>query len=128
MPRILVATLDGLHAFDDRGLPGAIHHAGRAVTAIAANRDQIWAIVEGSEVSRTTDGDRWINVGDIGSYRATCIAATDDDVLVGSSQARLFRVVVRGPEPVVSFDAAEGRSSCYTPWGGPPDNRPVSAW
>ena len=128
MPRILVATLDGLHAFDDRGLPGAIHHAGRAVTAIAANRDQLWATVERSEVSRTTDGDRWINVGNIGSYRSTCIAATDDDVFVGSSQARLFRVVDRGTKPVVSFDAAEGRSSWYTPWGGPPDTRSISEW
>ncbi len=47
---------------------------------------------------------------------------------MGSSEARLFRVVDDGLEPVAAFDRAEGRSRWYTPWGGPPDTRSISEW
>jgi len=51
-----------------------------------------------------------------------------DGVLVGSSEARLFRVGGAGLEPVGSFDHADGRPSWYTPWGGPPATRSISEW
>ena len=126
MARVFVATPDGLHMFDDQGLPGPVHHADRDVTAVAREREALWAVVGGSEVWHTADFDRWTHVGDIEDHRATCIAATDDDVLVGSSEARLFRVAGQGLEPVVSFDGADGRSTWYTPWGGPPDTRSIA--
>lgn len=128
MPRIFVATTDGLHSFDDRGFPGSVHHAGRAVTTIAPERTQLWAVIEGSEVWHTADIDRWTHVGDIEKQKGTCIVAIDDGVLVGSSEARLFRVAGHGLEPVVPFDRAEGRSTWYTPWGGPPDTRSIANW
>jgi hypothetical protein len=128
MPRILVATGDGLHAFDDRAVLGPVHHAGRAVTTVAQGQKELWAVVEGSEVWRTSDFDRWTRLGDIENHKAACIAAMDDDVLVGSSEARLFRVVGQALEPVVAFDQAEGRSTWYTPWGGPPDTRSIAEW
>ncbi len=31
-------------------------------------------------------------------------------------------------EAVAAFDRAEGRSSWYTPWGGPPETRSISEW
>jgi hypothetical protein len=49
-------------------------------------------------------------------------------VYVGSSEARLLRVAGRDLEPVVPFDHAEGRSTWYTPWGGPPDTRSIANW
>jgi hypothetical protein len=58
---------------------------------------------------------------------ATCIAMTDA-IHVGSSKARLFRLTDDALEPVEAFDAAEGRDSWYTPWGGPPDTRSISEW
>jgi hypothetical protein len=128
MASILVATREGLHSFDDRGGAGPVHHEGRAVTAVAPHREALWAIVEGTAVWHSPGGGRWTRVGDLENHRATCIAATDDDVFVGSSEARLFRVADGGLEPVASFDAAEGRSTWHTPWGGPPDTRSISEW
>jgi BNR/Asp-box repeat len=58
---------------------------------------------------------------------ATCIATTDE-VHVGTSEARLFRLEGSRLTPVVGFDAVEGREAWYTPWGGPPDTRSISEW
>src|SRR5256885_14240506 len=128
MPSILVATPDGLHSFDDGGERGPVHHEGGAVTAVAPHRGALWAVVEGVEVWHSPGGDLWSHVGDLENHRATCIAATDADVFVGSSAARLFRVADARLDPVASFDAAEGRSTWHTPWGGPPDTRSISEW
>jgi hypothetical protein len=128
MPRILVATADGLHELGDGGVLGRVHHSGRVVTTVAQGRKEYWTVVDGSEVWHTADLDRWTHLADMANHRGTCIATMDDDVLVGSSQARLFRVVGEGLEPVWAFDRAEGRSTWYTPWGGPPDTRSISEW
>ncbi len=128
MLSVLVATKAGLHSFDAGAAPGPVHHAGRAVTTVAHGRKELWAVVEGSEVWRTDNVDRWTHLGNVGEHQATCIAVTDDDVLVGSSGAHLYRVAGRGLETVVPFDHAEGRATWYTPWGGPPDTRSISEW
>ena len=128
MPQIFVATPEGLHTFNDRGLAGPVHHGGRAVAAVASAGRELWAVVEGSEVWHSLDLDRWTHVTGIEEHRATCIAAIDGDVYVGSSEARLFRVAGQGLEPVAPFDEASGRSTWHTPWGGPPDTRSISNW
>jgi hypothetical protein len=128
MPRILIATAEGLHELGDGAVLGRVHHAGRVVTTVAQGRKEFWMVLDGSEVWHTADLDRWTHLGDMANIRATCIAAMDEEMLVGSSQARLFRVVGEGLEPVSAFDRAEGRSTWYTPWGGPPDTRSISEW
>jgi hypothetical protein len=128
MPRVLVATADGLHELGDGAVPGRVHHPGRVVTTVAEWEKQLWAIVDRSEVWHTAEVDGWNQLGDLGHYQGTCLAFMKDDVLVGSSEARLFRVVGQGLEPVSAFDRAEGRSTWYTPWGGPPDTRSISEW
>ena len=126
MVRILVATRDGLHSLGADGQRLAVAHAGRSVTAIARDGRQLWAIVERSEVWYAPTG-RWRSVASLERYTATCIAMTDA-IHVGTSEARLFRLEGTALEPVVAFDAVEGRSAWYTPWGGPPDTRSVSEW
>jgi hypothetical protein len=128
MPRILIATAEGLHELGDGAVLGRVHHAGRDVTTVAQGRKEFWTVLDGSEVWHTADLGRWTHLADMANLRATCIAAMDEEVLVGSSQARLFRVVGEGLEPVSAFDRAEGRSTWYTPWGGPPDTRSISEW
>ena len=128
MPRILVATPDGLHTFDERGSPGPIHHAGRTVTTVAPDREELWAIVEGAEVWHDPGTGGWDHVADVERLRGTCLAGVDNDVFVGASEARLFRVAGHGLDPVEAFDRVEGRSGWYTPWGGPPDTRSISEW
>jgi hypothetical protein len=128
MPRILVATGEGLHELGDGAVPVRVHHAGRAVTTVVEWEKQLWAIVDGSEVWHAAEVDGWTHLGDLEHYRGTCLAFMEDDVVVGSSEARLFRLVGDGLEPVAAFDRAEGRSTWYTPWGGPPDTRSMSEW
>jgi hypothetical protein len=126
MPRILVATRDGLHSFDEHGRPSEVQH-GRPVTTVAPARSELWAVVEGSEIWHAR-GQEWRHVADLNGLRATCIASIDGDVFVGSSEARLFRIVGEQLQAVSGFDRAEGRSSWYTPWGGPPDTRSIASW
>jgi hypothetical protein len=128
MPRILVATADGLHELGDGAVPGRVHHAGRVVTTVVEWEKQLWAIIDRSEVWHMAEVDGWNQLGELGHYQGTCLAFMKDDVLVGSSEARLFRVAGEGLEPVSAFDHAEGRSTWYTPWGGPPDTRSISEW
>jgi hypothetical protein len=124
----LIASSDGLHTFDDRGILGPVLHAGRAVTSLAEARQGLWAIVEGSELWHTAHMDGWTHIAGIENHRGTCIAVIDDDVYVGTSEARLFRMAGQALDSVVPFDHAEGRSTWYTPWGGPPDTRSISNW
>ena len=127
MPRFLVATKDGLHPFDDAGHPAEVHHPGRSVTSVARARDEVWAVVDGSEIWHGAD-DAWDHVADLEAFRATCLAGIDEDVFVGSSEAHLFRVAGERLGLLPAFDAAEGRSGWYTPWGGPPDTRSLANW
>jgi hypothetical protein len=126
MPRILVATRDGLHTFDQGGQTIGRQHSGRSVTAVARDGPQLWAIVDRAEVWQAPE-DEWHHVATLDGAEARCIAMTDA-VHVGSSGARLFRLVGSTLEPVTAFDVVEGRESWYTPWGGPPDTRSISEW
>jgi hypothetical protein len=130
MPRVLIATTEGLHPFDDRGLADEIAHAGRTVTSIARARSEVWAVLDGAEMWHLTKG--WDPVArleeDLARLRATVIAETDAGVLVGTSEARLLRVADRHLEAITAFDDADGRATWYTPWGGPPDTRSMADW
>jgi hypothetical protein len=125
--RILVAGDDGLRTFDEGGGPGPVHHVGRAVNSVAPDGEDLWAIVEQSGIWHAPTGGDWVHRGDLEGNAGTCIAVTDGP-LVGTSEARLFRVTGDGLEPVEAFDRAEGRDRWYTPWGGPPDTRSMSEW
>jgi hypothetical protein len=126
MLRILVATRDGLHTLDQRGHDVAVEHAGRSVTAVVRDGPQLWAILNREQVWHAPEAE-WRHVATLEGVAATCIAMTDA-IHVGSSKARLFRLTDGALEPVEAFDAAEGRDSWYTPWGGPPDTRSISEW
>src|SRR5947207_2208276 len=92
MPSVLVGNRDGLFWFDQGGRRVDVAHEGRRVTAIAPEREALWAIVDETEVWHSADRRAWTRAGSMESLRATCVAATDAGVLVGSSEARLFRV------------------------------------
>ena len=125
MVRIITATRDGLHTFDERGHegPGDLQ---REVNAVVRDDAELWAIVDRAELWHAPE-DEWRHVATLEGLDATCLAMTDA-IHVGSSQARLFRVIDGTLEPVASFDAAEGRGTWYTPWGGPPATRSISEW
>ena len=126
MARILVGTADGLHEFDASGRSGQVRHAGREVNVVAPEGNELWAVLEGREVWHTL-ADDWSRAATLGSsLRANCLAGTRAGVLVGTSEARLYRVAGEGLEAVGSFDRAPSRDRWGTPWGGPPDTRTIS--
>jgi hypothetical protein len=126
MPRILVATSEGLRAFDERGRDHGTELAGRSVTAVVRDGSQLWAIVESAEIWHAPEGE-WRFVAKLDGPSASCIAMTDA-IHVGTSDGHLFRLNGDTFDRVSAFDAAEGRETWYTPWGGPPDTRSISEW
>ena len=73
--RVLVASRQGLHAFDDRGVPAPVQLEGRAVTTLAPHGRDLWAAVDRSELWRASD-DEWSHIADLADHRVACIAAT----------------------------------------------------
>ena len=127
MTRVLVGTADGLHELSPDGTRGEAWHPGREVSYVAPEGWELWAILDGREVWHTAGIDWWVHVGDLpDGLRGNCIADTRAGVIVGTSEARLFRVAGEGLEPVGAFDDAPGRDGWYTPWGGPPDTRSIT--
>jgi hypothetical protein len=124
--RILVGTSDGLHRFDASGERIGLEHAGRRVTAIAREGWELWAILDGSGLWHTAGIDWWFHAGELQGLASTCLAGTRAGVVVGTSDAGLFRVAGEGLERVPGFDQVEGRGDWYTPWGGPAETRSIS--
>jgi hypothetical protein len=126
MARIFVGTEDGLHEFDAGGRAGNVEFGGREVTALAPEGWNFWAIIDGREIWHTAGEPWWFHVATLEELQGNCVADTRAGVIVGASEAHLYRVAGEGLEPVAGFDEIEGRSEWFTPWGGPPDSRSIS--
>jgi hypothetical protein len=126
VPTIYVGTGDGLRAFSPDGGAPTLQHSGRDVTAVAPEGPAVWSILDGRELWRTADGGGWTRAGSLDGVRGNCVADTRAGVVVGTSEAHLYRMGDGSLERVPSFDAVLGRDEWYTPWGGPPDARSIS--
>ncbi len=127
---LLVGTGEGLVELGAEGAVARVHLKGRDVQAIAGDPTGWWALVEGAEVWHADqDRDQWRRVAAApDSTRLTCLLADLDGLLVGTAGAHLLRLNDHGElAPVEGFRQLEGRSDWYTPWGGPPDTRWLSA-
>jgi hypothetical protein len=96
------------------------------VTTLAPEGWELWAVLDGKEVVHTAGIDWWFHVANISGLRGNCIADTRAGVIVGTSNAHLYRIAGKGLERVDSFAKAPGRSEWFTPWGGPPDARSIT--
>jgi hypothetical protein len=123
MNEILVGTADGLRVIGERG---RTFLEGRSVDALARDGSTWWAITDGRQLWRDVLGTPRPAAAPPG-LRANCLLPTGASVLVGMAEARLFWLQDGQARPVASFDRVEGRDGWYTPWGGPPDVRTLSA-
>lgn len=123
-PRVLVGTTEGLH---DLGEKRRIPVAGHEVTSLAWGDSGWWAAIDGREVWRFGSDGEWAPVATVETLRANCLLQTGTELFVGTSEAHLFALRGDALEPVPSFDKVRGREEWFTPWGGPPDVRSMSA-
>ena len=122
-PTLLVGTDGGLVALSEGGTRTVL---GDPVSAIAAGDGALWAIANGSRILRSEDGESWEAVAALEQHDPTCLLPADGGLLVGSSEAHLYRLSDSAPEQVDGFERIEGRDQWYTPWGGPPATRSLS--
>ena len=120
--RVLVGTSEGLH---EPGR-GVVAFDGRKVTALAPGSEGLWAIVDSESVWRG-DGPLWERAAETPGRRLNCVVEASGDVWAGAAEAHLLKLANGQLEDVASFDKVEGREGWYTPWGGPPDVRSLSA-
>jgi hypothetical protein len=125
---IFVATEEGLSIVDGERVARPDVLAGRAVGALAVGAPgQWWALFDRCELWQSRDGREWSFVAKSTRRKTTCLAQTPAGLLVGTARAHLLRFDHGALIPVPAFDAAEGRSAWYTPWGAPADVRSISA-
>lgn len=121
---IMVGTSDGLHQI---GTERKVSLETHAITWIARAGSRWWTIIDGRELWCWESQDSWKQIASLGSHRANCVLPFDGGVLVGASDSHLHRLRGNVLGPVESFDEAPGRDSWFTPWGGPPDVRSMTA-
>jgi hypothetical protein len=119
--RWVVGTANGLVGTD-----GGRRLAGDAITALAPDGGSWIVLVEGHRLVRL-HGDEVDALGGLGEETGRCVLPIAGGVLVGTAHARLALAADGAVAMVGSFDDAEGRGGWYTPWGGPPDTRSLSA-
>ena len=131
---ILLATSRGLFAADRTG---AVAFDGRDVNALTVSRNTLLAVVDRHELWRASDGapeapERWTRFGTLAD-EVSCLLERDGAVWIGTEGAHLYRLpALQGAEespvePVDAFESHPDRERWYTPWGGPPAVRSVSA-
>ena len=98
----------------------------REITALASGTDGWWVLADGREVIRIR-GEEVETIASVEGEAGRCLLPVDDGALVGTADARLAMARPGLAEFVAGFDAAAGRDGWYTPWGGPPDTRSLSA-
>ncbi len=116
-----MATTTGLHDPD-----GSAGLEGRSLVGVTADVVGLWALARDGVVLRTDDGE-WEEAASLRDPKPRCLLPHDDGLLIGTAQARLFRLRRDTVEPVEGFDEVPGRDGWYTPWGGPPDTRSMTA-
>jgi hypothetical protein len=117
---IAVGTRGGLEAVGARA-----EEIREPIVALAAAGDSRWALIGRGDLLRGDDG-RWERIASLQGYAGRCLLPTDEDVLVGTSEAHLFRLRRGALELEDAFEQVSGRDDWYTPWGGPPDTRSMS--
>ncbi len=119
--RWVVGTAEGLV-----GSEGERWLAPRAITALAWDGLGWIVLVDGREVLRI-HGTEVEAVGEIHDETGRCLLPIADGVLLGTAHARLGVLREGAVSMLRSFDETDGRDRWYTPWGGPPDTRSLSA-
>ena len=120
---VLVGTDGGVHLL---GGDGPRELDGRPIDALARGDDSLWAIANDALILRSSGSNGWESVAELEGGAAACLLPTRVGLLMGASEARLFKLSDGALEQMGSFREVEGRDGWYTPWGGPPAVRSLA--
>ena len=123
--RITIGTSSGLWRLEGETATAVEPFSGRAVTALAVDGATTWTVVDGTALWRERDGV-WAEHATLDGPPATCLAVSADGLLVGAEQAHLGKLDGARVRRVDAFEAVDGRSDWYTPWGDPADVRSIA--
>lgn len=121
---VLAGTDDGIHAL---GAEPRVTLEGRAIGALASGQRALFAVADGTEIMASDGGAPWSALASLPSGEARCLLPTPDGLLAGTTEAHLVRLADGSLESVDGFESIPGRDGWYTPWGGPPATRSLSA-
>lgn len=122
--KILAGTDKGLYELNKNQ---RIQFAGHEVRSLVNYNSSWLAIVNHREIWQSSSDDSWNHIASLENLKANCLLTTTDKLIVGTSDAHLFTLRDKALELVQSFENVQGRQYWYTPWGGPPDVRSISA-
>lgn len=122
-PYVLAGTTQGLYVLN---AAQQLELEGNAITALAIEGTQLWAIANHQTVWHRSSEGEWVSMSFGDDRRLHCLLPVNETVLVGTSEARLMRVRGKTIQNLDSFDQVEGREDWYTPWGGAPDVRSLA--
>jgi photosystem II stability/assembly factor-like uncharacterized protein len=108
---VLVGTANGLFRLDTDGDPRPVA-AGRVRTLTASGAPDAWAVVDDALRRLTPDGT-WSDAPVSVDADLTTALATSNGVVVGTADARLWRVDDRGAAPLAGFDEVAGRGTWH---------------
>ena len=101
---------------------------GRRLGALApAPKDELLAVVDDHSVMTRDGSGHWQQLGEVSNLQLTSVLPHGHGALAGTSEAHLVAVEDGAARTLESFDSAGGRDAWYTPWGGPPDVRSLTA-
>jgi hypothetical protein len=120
---VLIGTSEGIR---ELGEPQRTHLGGHAIGALTREGRRWWAVVDDRTIRASADGSSWVEAAAVTGAEATCLLPTPDGLLVGTTGARLLRLVDGRLLPLEAFAEVEGREAWYTPWGDPPDTRSLT--
>ena len=123
--RLLVGTQDGLFTIGPEGRDHTLN--GRAVSNLIPGDDGgWWAIFDRRAVARSADAIEWHEVVELTGDEAASIAVHDGALWIGSFPPHIYRWDGERLERSEAFETVDGRSSWFTPWGGPPEVRSLA--
>lgn len=130
-PGILLATSKGLYV---AGTEQPVAFNSRHVSALTANGGTLLAVVDRHELWRAAaeEPGEWNRFGTLAAD-VSCLLQRDGAVWIGTEGAHLYRLPASpgaeesSAEPVDSFESHPDRGHWFTPWGGPPAVRSLSA-
>jgi hypothetical protein len=118
---LFIGTDDGLFALSGgsarRLRDGKVAH-------LASGSSGAWAIVD-ERIERVA-GDQGQAPSLPAHLHPRCLLPAGEGLLIGTSEAHLYRVTDGQVSIVAGFDRAPDRETWHTPWGGPPDTRSLA--